>query len=94
MEAEPDFRIVGSCASASEALNALRTQPVDLVLLDFDLGEEQGSFFLEEARAAGFPGRVLMVTAGMSDAGTLRALESGASGIFLKHSPPAHLSVC
>ena len=32
-----------------------------------------------------------MVTAGMSDAGTLRALESGASGIFLKHSPPAQL---
>jgi DNA-binding NarL/FixJ family response regulator len=27
----------------------------------------------------------------MSDAGTLRALESGASGIFLKHSPPAQL---
>ena len=32
-----------------------------------------------------------MVTAGMSDAGTLRALESGAAGIFLKHSPPAQL---
>jgi DNA-binding NarL/FixJ family response regulator len=27
----------------------------------------------------------------MSDAGTLRALESGAAGIFLKHSPPAQL---
>lgn len=32
-----------------------------------------------------------MVTAGMTDAGTLRAFESGASGIFLKHSPPAQL---
>ncbi len=32
-----------------------------------------------------------MVTAGMSDADTLRALEGGCSGIFLKHSPPAQL---
>jgi DNA-binding NarL/FixJ family response regulator len=33
----------------------------------------------------------LMVTAGMDDAGTLRAFESGVSGLFLKHSPPAQL---
>jgi DNA-binding NarL/FixJ family response regulator len=27
----------------------------------------------------------------MSDAGTVRAFESGASGVFLKHSPPSQL---
>jgi len=64
---------------------------VDVVLLDFDLGDEQGSSFLEEARRRRFPGRILMVTAGMGDTVTLRAFESGASGIFLKHSPPAQL---
>ncbi len=66
-------------------------EPVDVVLLDFDLGGEQGTAFLEEARRQRFRGRILMVTAGMSDAITLRAFESGASGIFLKHSPPAQL---
>src|SRR5579872_6933511 len=91
LETEPDLRIAGSCGSASEALEALRDHAVDIVLLDFDLGEEQGSLFLDAARSAGFSGRVLMVTAGMSDAGTLRALEAGAAGIFLKHSPPAQL---
>jgi DNA-binding NarL/FixJ family response regulator len=30
--------------------------------------------------------KVLMVTAGMSDASTLQAMEAGASGVFLKHS--------
>jgi DNA-binding NarL/FixJ family response regulator len=88
LEAEPDFRVVGSCASVGDALDVLNREYADVVLLDYDLGEEQGSLFLDSARAAGFTGRVLMVTAGMSDAGTLRALESGASGIFLKHSPP------
>jgi DNA-binding NarL/FixJ family response regulator len=91
LQAEPDFRIAGTCASATEALAVLGQEQIDLVLLDYDLGEEQGSHFLESARQKGFAGRVLMVTAGMSDAGTLRALESGAAGIFLKHSPPAQL---
>lgn len=91
LEAEPDFRIAGSCGSATEALDVLEREKADVVLLDFDLGEEQGSKFIENAARRGFHGRVLMVTAGMSDAGTLRALEGGASGVFLKHSPPAQL---
>jgi DNA-binding NarL/FixJ family response regulator len=32
-----------------------------------------------------------MVTAGMSDTGTLRAFENGSAGVFLKHSPPSQL---
>ncbi len=91
LQAEPDFRIVGNCASVTEALAVLERDAVDIVLLDYDLGEEQGSLFLDEAKLRGYSGRVLMVTAGMSDAGTLRALEGGSSGIFLKHSPPAQL---
>ena len=47
--------------------------------------------FCEEAKRRGFKGRILMVTAGMSDAGTLRAFENGSAGVFLKHSPPAQL---
>ena len=91
LEAEPDFRIAGNCASVAEALAILDRDKVDVVLLDYDLGEEQGSPFIEDAKKRGFEGRVLMVTAGMSDAGALRVLESGSSGIFLKHSPPAKL---
>ena len=75
----------------SDALAVLKGQPVDVVLLDYDLGDEQGSAFLEEAKRLRFDGRILMVTAGMGDAVTMRAFEGGASGVFLKHSPPAQL---
>jgi DNA-binding NarL/FixJ family response regulator len=91
LEAEPDFRIAATCAGVREALAVLDREAVDVVLLDYDLGDEQGSAFLDEARRRRFEGRILMVTAGMDDAGTLRAFESGASGLFLKHSPPAQL---
>ncbi len=83
--------IVATCATVSDALTVLKGAPVDVVLLDYDLGDEQGSAFLEEAKRQRFEGRILMVTAGMGDAVTLRAFEGGASGVFLKHSPPAQL---
>jgi DNA-binding NarL/FixJ family response regulator len=91
LQAEPDFRIVGNCGSVAEALEILAHEPADVVLLDYDLGDEQGSTFLERAREQGFDGRILMVTAGMGDTNTLRALEAGSAGVFLKHSPPSDL---
>jgi DNA-binding NarL/FixJ family response regulator len=91
LETEPGFRMVGSCGTVAEALPiAAREQP-DIILLDYDLGEEQGAVALEEIRQHGFKGRILMVTAGMSDAATVRVLEAGSEGIFLKHSSPAQL---
>ena len=91
LQAEPDLLIVSACGSIDEGLNSLRLEQIDLVLLDYDLGDEQGTNFLSAAQRQGFTGRVLVVTAGMSDAGTVRAMEDGAAGIFLKHSPPSQL---
>ena len=91
LQAEPDFEIAGTCASAAEALAAIGREPIDVVLLDYDLGDAQGTSFLEESKRLRFKGRILMVTAGMTDGGTLRAFESGTSGVFLKHSPPSQL---
>jgi DNA-binding NarL/FixJ family response regulator len=91
LQTEPDFHMVGTCASATEALALPHLEDIDVVLLDYDLGAEQGTQFLDRARSSGFPGRILMVTAGMSDAVMLRVLDNGSSGVFLKHSPPSRL---
>ena len=88
LEAETDLEMAACCASVSEAINALRHKPFDLVLLDYDLGKERGFEFITQARQLGFHGRILMVTAGMSDAESVRALDLGVSGIFPKHSSP------
>ena len=92
LESEPDFEMVGHCAAIEEAIGFLREHPIDLVLLDFDLGEGSASDFLSRARALGFAARVLMVTAGMSDSDSAQLLSQGVSGIFLKHSSPALLA--
>jgi DNA-binding NarL/FixJ family response regulator len=92
LESEQDFEVVGHCATSAEALDALERSEIDVVLLDFDLGEDQGTSFLASARSAGFQGRVLVVTAGMGDADASLALKLGASGIFLKHDSPVTLA--
>ena len=91
LEAEPGFRIVANCATASDAFEVLNREPLDIILLDFDLGEEQAPAFLKRLRACEFPVKVLMVTAGMSDADAVESFRDGVSGIFLKHRPPDQL---
>src|SRR3984893_8932948 len=92
LASEPDFEIVGSCGTAAEALAVLKNEPVDIVLLDFDLGEEHASQFISSARLHGFKGKILMVTAGMSANESSFATQPGASGIFLKQNSPATLT--
>jgi len=91
LEAESGLELVGHFSSVAEALAAAQLNSVHVVLLDFDLGENQGTQFIRQSRQLGFTGKILMVTAGMSDVDTLLALEGGASGVFLKHNPPANL---
>jgi DNA-binding NarL/FixJ family response regulator len=89
---EPDLEVVGGCGTVAEALDIVGREPVDIVLLDYDLGEDHGSHFLSTARRAGFAGKVLMVTAGMTAKESSTALHLGASGIFLKHNSPGTLA--
>jgi len=92
LASEPDFEIVGSCGTAAEALEVLNQTPVDIVLLDFDLGEEHASQFISSVRREGFEGKILMVTAGMNANESSIAIRLGASGIFLKQNSPATLT--
>jgi two-component system nitrate/nitrite response regulator NarL len=91
LDAENGLELAGHFSSVVEALSIPRLESVDVVLLDFDLGEKRGLHFIHQARRHGFTGKILMVTAGMSDVDAVLALEGGASGIFLKHNPPADL---
>ncbi len=92
LASEADFRMAGDCGTVAEALDLLQRTPVDVVLLDYDLGDDHGSQFISGARRAGYEGKVLMVTAGMSASESAVALKLGASGIFLKHSSPGSLA--
>ena len=92
LNAEPDFDVVADCSTTLDALRVISTKHVDLVLLDYDLGQQTGSDFLHEAKLIGFQGKVLIVTAGLSDVEGAELMRQGGTGIFMKHSSAATLS--
>jgi len=88
---ETDFETVAECGTPAEALDVLSRHEVYIVLLDFDLEDDTGTRFIASAAAAGYRGKILMVTAGMSPLDISVARKLGISGIFLKHNSPTSL---
>jgi two-component system, NarL family, nitrate/nitrite response regulator NarL len=86
LQSSEGFHVVGECTNVTDAMTALARTPADVVLLDYDLGTEQGTALLDGLRQRHENTKVLAVTAGMPNAATVRMMEAGASGIFLKHS--------
>ena len=89
---EDDFTVEHR-GSIAAGLSALISAQFDVVLLDYDLGVERASQFLPAARQAGFEGRVLIVTAWISDTEVRRLLRQGVSGVFFKERPLSDLAV-
>lgn len=85
LEKEPDFAIAGQASSAAEGLAALPSSLATVVLLDVDLGADRALDFVKGARANGFNGQILVVTAGMSDPEAVQLVQAGISGILHKH---------
>lgn len=88
LETVPGFVVSGGCTTVAEGRQALEVAAVDVVLLDYDLGDEAGTELLAQLSAGGNEAKVIMVTAGMGASATLNAANAGVAGIVLKHSDP------
>ncbi|SRR5258705_10265497 len=87
---ESAFKVV-ACGSIKEALAVLRQRQIDIVLLDFDLGQREGTRFVRLAKEEGFEGKILVVTAGVQEHEAAELIRCGISGIFMKHNSAAML---
>ena len=92
LSAEPGFEVAAHCGTIEEALGVLRRRPIDLVLLDFDLGERDGREFLRLVKQQGFQGKILVVTAGLDAGAASELIRAGIAGVFRKHDSAALLA--
>lgn len=92
LAAEPDFQIIGCCATTEEAAGVIAGHQIDILLLDFDLGVHDCTKFVRSAVEGGFCGKILLVTAGVNATQAAELVRLGIVGIFLKHDLPALLT--
>ena len=84
IENHPTMQVVAMASSGTEALDILARESADLILLDLDLGKENGLTFVQELRAACNGARILILT-GLRDPGAHRqAVKLGAMGVVVK----------
>jgi two-component system, NarL family, nitrate/nitrite response regulator NarL len=82
---EPGLEVVAHCGSIDEGLEVLARERIDIVLLDFDLGGPEGTEFVRLSRRRGFTGKILVVTAGVSQGDAAQLIRNGIAGIFMKN---------
>lgn len=80
----PGFRVAALTHSAAEALDLIAERPVDLILLDHYLPDENGLAVVRELRRLGHHTDVIMVTAARDVATVQAAMRHGALQYLVK----------
>lgn len=93
-ESEADFQVVMSCVDGNAALDAVRAQPCDVIVLDLKMPGRTGLDVLQAMSDEKIPCRAVLLTAALKDEDVMRALGLGAMGVVLKESEPGALLEC
>jgi DNA-binding NarL/FixJ family response regulator len=88
---DQEHQIVGSVGTLEEAERDVLTLAIDVLILDFELNEQAATPFVQKLRNSGFAGRILVVTAGLSDRDAVELIRLGVSGIFHKQRATSEL---
>jgi len=84
LEDDPAMRIVGNAPSVQVALQKIPAAAPDVLLLDYDLGEDNALTLIRAFKENGLNLRTLVVTAGLPDPAALELIGMGISGILPK----------
>ena len=91
LESQDDLRVVGQAGDGRQAVDAVRSTGVDVVLMDVRMPVLDGISATEQITALPDPPRVLVLTTFDDDAALAGALRAGAAGFLLKGVPAEDL---
>jgi DNA-binding NarL/FixJ family response regulator len=91
IENQEGMEVVSEAARASDALKASNHTQPDVILLDLDLGDENGLDFMPELLRFFSPAQILVLTAIPESETHLQAAALGARGIVMKEQAPETL---
>ena len=93
-ERQGGFDVVACSRNGDEALAVVRSQPVDILVLDLRMPGKSGLDVLREVTTDAPSCRVVLLTAALRDAAVSEIMQAGAKGIVLKESSPEDLIDC
>ena len=88
LEKQPGFAVVGEGANGTQALDIVKHEQPDIVLLDLDLHDGDGLELLPNIFAISEMTRVLALTSSRDPEVHRRAVQLGAIGVVSKNKPP------
>ncbi|MEU3186393.1 response regulator transcription factor [Streptomyces sp. NPDC006923] len=91
LAAQPDMEVVAEAGDGAEAIDALRSTAVDVVLMDVRMPRLDGVEATRRICAQPDPPKVLILTTFDLDEYAFSGLKAGASGFMLKDVPPGEL---
>jgi DNA-binding NarL/FixJ family response regulator len=91
LSGDPELEVVGEASDGAEALAAVATTEIDVVLMDLRMPGMGGVEAIRALAARGDRARVLVLTTYDSDSDVVPALEAGATGYLLKDTPRTEL---
>jgi DNA-binding NarL/FixJ family response regulator len=93
LESAEDIEVVGEAADGASAIDLLRSQPIDVVLMDIRMpimdGLKATEVIASDPQLAST--RIIMLTTFAEDDYIVEAIRNGASGFLVKDSEPAEL---
>jgi len=91
LERDGGVRVVGGSGVIPDALAELARLPVDVLILDYDLGDDTALAVMRALREGGSAARAVVVTAGLPNHDALERIRLGIFGIFHKQHAPDEL---
>jgi two-component system, NarL family, response regulator len=91
LKTQPGIEVIGSASSGEEALERLRTTPVDVLLLDLRMPGMNGIDTLLAMRSSKINARAIILTSFEADEDIYRAVQAGTQGYLLKDARQAEV---
>lgn len=93
-ERQDDFQVVSCCANGNDALEGVRTQHPDVLVLDLRMPDRSGLDVLRAIAEEKLECRTVLLTAAVTDDEVMEAVRLGVRGLILKESLPEALVEC
>lgn len=94
LSGETSIDVVAFCHTATETVQAVRSEQPDMLILDLGFRDFNGMDVIRGLRRDKLPIKVIILTAALDDEQTLETMRLGVQGILLKSMPAELLPQC